>query len=137
MSTSILDVVFLDKGYSSDRKFILCTKDGARYLLRTSDLADEARRRTEFDNLEIVWRSGVRCPEPLGFGVDGECSVCYMLLTYICGECAEDSLKGLPPAKRYAVGCEAAEELLKIHRAIEPAERVEDSARIPFRQRPD
>lgn len=124
----VVGVEFLDKGYSFDRKFILHTRGEDRFLLRISDVAEARMRREEFENLAKARQAGVLCPEALHFGVSEEYSVCYMALSYISGECAEEALPRLKPAERYEVGVQAGRELRKIHGAIEPLRRVDDYA---------
>ena len=124
----VTGVEFLDKGYSADRKFIVRTAGESEFLLRTSDIAEEPIRRSDFDHVGSVWKAGVKAPEPIAFGVCEEYSVCYMVLAYIPGDCAEDALPGLSPAESAGIGRQAGEELLRIHRAIEPKARVDDFA---------
>jgi len=126
LSQPVVGVEFLDKGYSFDRKFILHTAGDDGFLLRMSDIEEATIRREEFENLAKVRQAAVKCPAALQFGISEQYSVCYMVLSYIPGECAEEALPRLGPAERYEVGRQAGEELVKIHGAVEPLGRVDD-----------
>lgn len=119
---------FLDRGYSTDRKYVLQTERGSGYLLRVSDLALERARSAEFALVAQLWKAGLACPQPICFGSAPASGLCFMVLEYLCGECAEEALPSMTPAQQYAVGLQAGELLSKLHRALAPAERVDDYA---------
>jgi len=124
----VAEIRFLDKGYSADDKYVLRSRSGADYLLRISDIAEEQVRRANFETLSQLWARGIACPQPVCFDTHPGKAVCFMVLTYIPGDCARDALPKMRPAEQYAVGHQAGEELAKIHRALTPADRVDDYA---------
>jgi GrpB-like predicted nucleotidyltransferase (UPF0157 family)/aminoglycoside phosphotransferase (APT) family kinase protein len=122
----VADIEFLDKGYSTDRKYVLRAHSGTGYLLRVSDIAEERIRRANFELVSRLWETGVACPQPICFETSPEQGVCFMVLAYLPGDCARDALPKVTPAQQYAVGHQAGEELAKIHRALAPVDRVDD-----------
>jgi aminoglycoside phosphotransferase (APT) family kinase protein len=127
-SSPIHDVAFLDKGYSTDSKHVITTEAGDRYLLRISEIALIDTRRDEFRNIGELHGKGIRCPEAIQFGTSEEAGVCFMLLTYIDGECAEEALPLLSLGDQRQVGIESGEELYRIHHVLEPQGSVDDFA---------
>jgi len=124
----VVDIRFLDKGYSADRKYVLRADSGTGYLLRVSDIAEERARRADFELVSRLSETGVACPRPICFDTSPEQGVCFMVLAYLPGDCARDVLPKMTPAQQYAVGHQAGEELAKIHCALAPADRVDDYA---------
>jgi len=124
----VTGIEFLDKGYSTDRKYVLRSQNGTDYLLRVSDIAGEHVRRADFDLVSRLWEAGIACPQPICFSKVPEQGVCFTVLTYLPGDCAEEALPWMTPAQQYAVGHQAGEMLAKIHRALEPADRIDDYA---------
>jgi aminoglycoside phosphotransferase (APT) family kinase protein len=124
----VVDIEFLDKGYSPDRKYLLRTRGDTAYLLRISDIAEESVRRTNFELLSRLRETGVACPQPICFETHPEQGVCFMILAYLPGDCAEEALPKMTLAQQRAVGHQAGEELARIHRALVPENRVDDYA---------
>ena len=124
----IAEIEFLDKGYSADRKYVLRSHGGTDYLLRISDIAEEQVRRANFELVSRLWAKGIACPHPICFDTDPELGVCFMVLTYLSGDSGEEALPKMGPAQQYAVGHQAGEELAKMHRALAPADPVDDYA---------
>jgi aminoglycoside phosphotransferase (APT) family kinase protein len=124
----ITEVQFLEKGYSTDRKFLLHTLFGPEFVLRISCISETDLRRAQYDYMVQVRAAGVTCSEPVAFGVDSAHSVCYMVLTYMPGVCAEEALPTMASQDQYDIGRQAGEQLRIIHRAIEPPAPVDDFA---------
>lgn len=105
----------LDKGWSTDRKFLVRMRDGTRGLLRVSDISMLERKQEEFRFVSRVHGSGVRCGKPYAFGTcEGERSCC-MLLSYLEGDEAETSVPTLPEEEQRRLGLEAGRILKRIH----------------------
>ena len=124
----VADIQFLGKGYSADRKYVLRSKNEDSYLLRVSDITEERVRRENFETLSRLWPLGLACPQPICFDTSPEHAVCFMILTYLPGDCAGDALPKITTTQQYAVGEQAGKELLNIHDALAPAGRVDDYA---------
>ena len=128
ISGRVSAVEFLDKGYSADRKFRLHSDTKPSYLLRVSDISEERIRRSNFDLLSRLSRKGIACPRAIHFGTNAALGVCFIVQTYLPGECAEEALPKLPAARQYDVGRQAGEELRRIHEALLPPGPVDDLA---------
>ena len=124
----IAEIEFMDKGYSADRKYLLRSHGGTDYLLRISDIAEEQVRRANFDLVSRLWAKGIACPQAVCFDTHRDLGVCFMVLTYLSGDSGEEALPKMAPAQQHAVGHQAGEELAKMHRALAPADRVDDYA---------
>ena len=107
MLGSVEKIEFLDKGYSSDEKFLLWEDGGPRYLLRLSDIGLEERGREQFGLLAEHHHNGVPCPKLYEFGTDNDSGRCYMVLDYIPGENAEEALPKLTEKQQYDAGLDA------------------------------
>ncbi len=102
------------KGWSSDRKYLVTTKDG-RLLLRLSDGEQYQAKQREYEVIQKYARLGFPMSAPVDFGLcDGGKSV-YMLLTWVEGRDLEDVLPGLPEGEQYRLGREAGRILRRIH----------------------
>ncbi|MDR0916835.1 MAG: phosphotransferase [Oscillospiraceae bacterium] len=123
---------FIDKGWSSDDKYIV-TRGGETLLLRVSDIAELERKRTEFAAMQKCAETGILMNVPLELFTD-EGSV-YTLLTYIDGDDAQNVLPALSDAEQYALGVSAGEILRKIH-AI-PAPSAQDPWNTRFNRKVD
>ena len=51
--------VLIRKGWSSDKKYCVTDEDGARYLLRVSDIAQHDTKQSEFNMMKQVASLGV------------------------------------------------------------------------------
>jgi aminoglycoside phosphotransferase (APT) family kinase protein len=108
-------VELLDKGYSHDRKFVLYVGAEPRYLLRLSGAALVDRRRAEFDVMAAHHERSILCQKPHAFGVDEEAGLCWAVLDWLPGECAEDVLPRLNDTEQFDLGAAAGRELRKLH----------------------
>ena len=103
----------LNKGWSSDRKYIVETGAGERLLLRMSDAGQCEAKRREYAIISKYASIGFPMSMPVDFG---ECEDgVYTLLTWVEGRDLEDVLPGLPEAEQYRLGRAAGEILRGIH----------------------
>ena len=122
----VTKVEFLDKGYSTDRKYLLWTGDRIAYLLRVSDISEEQKRRSDYDLTARLHEKGIACPRPIAFGTNEDAGACFIVQSYVAGECAEDAIPLLTPDHQYDVGLDAGETLRGIHGALPSPHRVDD-----------
>lgn len=122
--TDITDVEPIRKGFSHDGKFVLRGRDGRpAYVLRTAPLAEMERKRGEFEIVRKVHDTGVRTSAPVRFGTMESQDLVYMILGYVEGDDASETLPGLTSDEQYRVGLEAGGELRLMHRLEAPAMR--------------
>ena len=104
----------LTKGWSRDKKFLIRTVSGKRYLLRISDAALYEKKKEQFALLKKLESLGISCSLPVDFGVFGDGSV-YMILTYLEGNDGKEALSGANDATAYRLGTEAGKVLKQLH----------------------
>jgi aminoglycoside phosphotransferase (APT) family kinase protein len=125
---TISDVEFVDKGFSTDRKYKLYSNTQTSFLLRVNDLSTMERQCESFNCLSQLWNLEIPCPEPVCFGVCRELGVSYLVQSYLAGESADEVIPKLSSAQQYKVGLEAGEVLCRIHKALKPSCPVDDYA---------
>jgi aminoglycoside phosphotransferase (APT) family kinase protein len=103
----------IHKGWSADKKYRITDESGKAYLLRVSPLAQEARKRTQFERMRQVAALGVPMCAPVEFGVSEEGA--YSIQSWVDGADAEEVVPTLPEAEQYALGLRAGEILKMIH----------------------
>lgn len=118
LGDSISHITPLAKGFSTDDKFILAVNAEPTYLLRISHERETARRRTEFSLLTQLAACGISCSTPYYFGCAQEFGVCFSLLGYLPGSCAEEVLPAMDASRQYAIGMQAGATMKRMHTAI-------------------
>lgn len=103
----------INKGWSSDKKYCVTDKNGTRYLLRVSDIAEYDKKKTEFEMMKQVSALGVPMCQPIEFGTCDE--GVYSIQSWIDGEDAEKVIPTLSDTQQYAYGWQSGQILKKIH----------------------
>lgn len=124
----VTKIEFLDKGYSTDRKYVLWAGTEPMYVLRVSDISEAERRRRDHDAVSRLGEMGIPCPAMIAFGTNEELGVCFIVQSYVAGECAEDALPTLPTDQQRRIGLDAGLTLRRIHHALPPPGPVDDFA---------
>ncbi len=103
----------VDKGWSSDEKYHIKTKNGLDYLLRISGIDTFDSKKTEYEMIDQLSKNIEGVPKAFVFGkcIKGV----YMLLEWIIGEDLEIALKNLSEEKQYSLGFSAGQKLKLIH----------------------
>ncbi|MEF2918530.1 MAG: phosphotransferase [Eubacterium sp.] len=109
----------INKGWSSDKKYCVTDKNGTRYLLRVSDIAEYDKKQSEFNMMKQVSALGVPMCQPIEFGVCDE--GVYSIQSWIDGEDAEEIIPTLSDTEQYVYGFDAGQILKKIHSIPAPA----------------
>ena len=104
---------WIDKGWSSDKKYCVTDENGSRYLLRVSDISQYDAKQHEFNMMKKVASLGVPMCEPIEFGTCEE--GVYSIQSWIDGVNAEEVMTTLSDDEQYAYGLEAGRILRKIH----------------------
>lgn len=104
----------LNKGWSRDKKFVLTSTTGKKYLLRISDSALYEKKNAQFLMLKKLNELDINCSKPIEFGtfLNGEV---YTLLSYLDGVSAEDGVTVLDDKSAYFLGIESGKVLKKLH----------------------
>lgn len=117
---SIQCKVYIDKGWSGDRKYCAVTADGQKYLLRISSIDRLERKRREYEKMNEVAQLGIPMCLPVEFGVCEEGA--YSIQSWIDGEDAEKLIMSMDAAQQYHYGLDAGRILAKIHTIPAPAD---------------
>ena len=123
----------INKGWSSDKKYCVTDKNGTRYLLRVSDIAEYDKKQSEFNMMKQVSAIGVPMCQPIEFGVCDE--GVYSIQSWIDGEDAEEVISTLSDTEQYVYGLEAGRILRKIHSI--PAPATQEDWEIRFNRKMD
>ena len=110
----ITEVETLNKGWSTDRKFILADKNKTKYLVRISDILLYDKKKMQFEYLKKFEAKGIPCPRAVDFGILNDNEV-YLLQTWLDGMAAEDVVPTLSDMEAYNLGIEAGKTMKKIH----------------------
>lgn len=113
---------YINKGWSGDKKYRVTDKNGTRYLLRISDIAQRDAKQLEFDMMKRVASLGVPMCQPVEFGTCEE--GVYSVQGWIDGEDAEAVIPGCPGTRQRAYGLEAGRILRRIHSIPAPEENA-------------
>ncbi|MXV44650.1 phosphotransferase [Saccharibacter sp. 17.LH.SD] len=105
---TFINVTQIHKGWSGDKKYYVENAEGQRYLLRTSDISEYEKKRSEFGMMRKFSEAGIKISLPMEFGVSDDRKTVYQLLSWIEGKEALEVLETLPEDKQYAYGKKAA-----------------------------
>ncbi len=110
---NIYEYELLNKGWSSDIKLILKSKD-FKYLLRISSIDKYEIKKKQFALLHRIDNLNIYCSKPIGFNKLND-NYCYMLLSWLEGIDGELAIKDMSNKEAYDLGIEAGEILNKLH----------------------
>lgn len=113
-------IELVNKGWSSDTKYHVKTKDNQSRLLRTSDISDFNRKKEEYEAMKKLKSCNILMSKPVDFGVCNNNKNVYILLTWICGTDAKDKLPSLSHEEQYTIGYNAGKMLRKLHQFPAP-----------------
>lgn len=122
--TTFSQILAIDRGWSSDKKYYVQAHDGQKMLLRLADISQYQRKKVEFEMLGVVSRLNINTPQPLDFGICDDGQSVYSLLSWLDGEDAEGRLPQLPPLEQYELGLAAGKLLQLIHTIPAPLEQI-------------
>ena len=105
----------LSKGWSSDEKYVIKTREGELLLLRLSDIERYEEKKKEYGIITKYATLGFLMSSPIDFGICNNGKNVYILLTWIEGIDLEEALPTLSKDEQYRLGREAGKILKKIH----------------------
>lgn len=108
---NVVNVVFLNKGYSRERKFILTTNEGLKYILRLSFPKNPMSKIMEMERMLECKRLGVKCSEPIRYGLTSNEECFYALLSWIDGDDGATIINELPKKTHQNIGYLAGKDL--------------------------
>ena len=108
-------VELINKGWSSDKKYLIKTLSDESLLLRITDIEQYTDKKKEYEIIEMYSKLGFEMSAPKEFGICNEGKNVYMLLSWVEGQDLEAILPRLSEKDQYLVGRSAGEILRKIH----------------------
>lgn len=109
----VCKTVELDTGFSKDKKFVLQSINGEKYILRFCDMALYERRKRQVEMLSKL-DTTINRSEILELGSYDE-ETCFLVTTFLNGSDAIDVVKEMDEKDAYVMGLKAGEILLKWH----------------------
>ncbi|MCI9144402.1 MAG: phosphotransferase [Lachnospiraceae bacterium] len=128
MQMNFVTKEYINKGWSSDKKYCVTDENGTKYLLRISDIAQHDAKQSEFNMMKRVSALGVPMCQPIESGICAE--GVYSIQSWIDGEDAEAVICDYSDTEQYAYGLEAGRILRKIHSIPAPAEQEDWASRF-------
>ncbi len=111
---SINNIEKLNKGWSSDLKFILTSVTQDKYLLRISFLDKYETKLQQFNLLKKLDDLQINCSKALEIGIlDNQ--YCYLILSYLEGVEGKIAIHNMNDQDAYKIGVEAGIILKKLH----------------------
>lgn len=110
-------VLKINKGWSNSQKYILSTENH-KYLLTIFDLNQYENKLKQFEMLKTMTNLGAKVSKPIE--IDCDSNYGYIVVSYIGGQDAEESLNMLDEKTQYKIGIEAGKELKLMHQVEAP-----------------
>ncbi|MFA9559505.1 aminoglycoside phosphotransferase family protein [Evansella sp. AB-rgal1] len=112
------EVIEINKGFSSDEKYLILDESSNKLLLRMFSLEELESKKTEFSILERMQDYRVACSKPITIGEVENRG--YMITSYIDGEDSEVAIPTYSEKEQYKIGMDAGNELRKMHQLSAP-----------------
>ena len=109
------EIVLIEKGYSTDKKYLVTTDLGEHLLLRISNVSEYDIKKKEYDIIRKFAKLGFIMSEPHSFGICNNGNSVYMILSWVEGKDLEDELGKLSEQQQYLLGRQAGKILKEIH----------------------
>ncbi len=105
----------ISKGWSSDCKYLIKTKEEKLKLLRISDIEQYDVKKKEYEIITKYSKLGFTMSLPIDFGICNNEKNVYMLLTWVDGKDLEEILPKFQENEQYRLGREAGKILKYAH----------------------
>jgi len=105
----------LKKGWSTDKKFLIETVVGERFLLRLSEKFSLSSEKLLYDLVEKLSNASINCSCLLASGLCNKEQHTYRLFTWVEGEELLDHIEEKTVNEQYQLGLDAGRILKKIH----------------------
>ena len=109
------EIVLLEKGYSTDKKYHIKTDVGKQLLLRISNISEFDKKEKEYAIIRKFAALGFTMSEPISFGTCNNGNNVYMILSWVEGRDLEEELGKLTERQQYLLGRQAGKILKEIH----------------------
>lgn len=114
------NVIQIQKGFSSNEKYIVYLDDGnKKLLLKTFKLEEYETKKKEYFILEKMQEYNVTCSQPIFMGKAGNRG--YIITSYMEGKDAGEEIHKYSEQEQFDIGFEAGKELKKMHQFAAPS----------------
>ncbi len=120
----------IEKGWSSDKKYMAEADNGKKVLIRTSDISEYSKKKAEFEAVERISQLDIPMMMPLKFGSIEAESLVYMVFSWVDGDDAEVVMPSLTDNDQKRLGYESGVILKKIHSIEAPSIQQDWSERF-------
>lgn len=122
--------ILIEKGWSSDKKYMATTNSKEKILLKVSDIKELDRKKAEFEAIEKISKLGIPMMMPLQLGTIDSKNLVYMIFSWIDGAEAEIIMPVLTVAEQRKLGYESGSILRKIHSIPAPSTQLDWAERF-------
>lgn len=126
-------IELVNKGWSDDVKYHVVDRRGCHFLLRLSHANLLEQKRQEYERLGLMAQTGICMSLPVDFGLCNRGENIWMLLTWLEGSDAPESLLTFHEKQQYALGLQAGKILGKIHSVPAPEHHPRWSDRLKIK----
>ncbi|MCM3078009.1 aminoglycoside phosphotransferase family protein [Brevibacillus invocatus] len=105
----------IKKGWSTDKKYFVQTRNRDQWLLRVSDISLFESKKSEFETVKQINGKNILMSRPIAFGICNNGQSVYALYTWIDGEDAGDVLPALTKKQQYLLGIQSGDYLRSLH----------------------
>lgn len=123
-------VEFLDRGWSSDRKYYIEADDGRKLIIRLADISQYQTKVAEYEAIVAIYKLGLEMSQPIGFGTCANGTKVYTLLSWIEGQSSEVALPLLNTQEQHDLGVAAGTILRRVHSISAPEGQLDWEARM-------
>lgn len=107
------EIIKIDKGFSSDDKYIIIQNDHSKLLLRVFNANEYEEKKLEYEVMQRMEEFEVLCSKPIQIGKLSNKG--YMITSFLEGIDAQDELPNYADEDHYIIGFQAGQELRKMH----------------------
>lgn len=111
----------INKGWSSDKKYLVETKAGEKYLLRLSDKSSFSSEKMLYDLVEELSQSELRISKLVDSGICNHGETTYRLFSWVEGVELLEVIAHLSPQEQYRLGLEAGQIQKVVHQKTNAA----------------
>ncbi len=119
----------IHRGWSSDEKYYIETKNHEKLVLRLADIKNYDLKLNEYEQIKMFSKLGFEMSMPVDFGICNHNKHVYMLLTWVEGEDLESALPKLPIDSQYHLGVKAGKILKKMHQIQVPSDKTPETTK--------
>lgn len=109
-------ILYIDKGFSSDKKYCVTTATNEKLLIRISNMEAYHHKKKEFDLVKDLFDKNLPVPKPIEFGLNHGDGYVYTILNWIDGCEIESCLSDFSEEKQFQLGKQAGQILKNIHK---------------------